>query len=231
MKFRITLLLFFFIKVVTAQNVVFNKIITTYKNTDNFLYKIDRGIPQAQLLAEIEIQGYSADYPETFKKIVAKAKEVGANAFSYQPFLKVDENDTKIDVSNYKLNLYHLDKDLFPDENNDVVLIASADHDQKIKWNNDKLLLKENSFIRLKLVQGETYSLATKTLFGSTIKLSYGKDQRIQYYLISAFKVKSDKSGVGGLNLKSGDIIPIEKSFGDFLTIVLQSDDNQSSTK
>lgn len=227
MKTGITLLLFFFINIFNAQNVVFNKIETTYKNTDNFLYKINNGNPSAILLAEIEIQGYSNNYVETFKKIVSKAKEVGANAFAYQPFLKIDENNTKIDVSNFKLNLYHLDKDLFPDHNNEVILIASAEHDQKLKWNNDKLVLKENSFMTLKLSPGEVYSLGTATLFGSTIKLSYSKNQKLQYFLISAFKVKSDKSGIGGINLKSGDIISIDNSFGDFLTIVLQNNDNQ----
>ena len=227
MKIKIALLLFFLFNLFSAQNVVFNKVHGTFQNADQFLYRIDKENPDAQFLAEIEIQGYSNDHVETFKRIVEKAKEVGANAFAYQPFLKLDENDTKIDLAHYKLNLYHLNKNLFPNHDNEVVLIASAKHDQKLKWNNEKLLLKENSFLRLKLEPSVVYSLSTKNLFGSTIKLSYSDNQKIQYYLISAFNVKSDKSGVGGLNLKSGDIISIDRSFGDFLTLVLQNNDIQ----
>lgn len=229
MKFRTTLILFFFIKFFSAQNVVFNKIETTYKNTDQFLYKIENGNPEAKFLAEIEIQGYSNNYVETFKKILSKAKEVGANAFAYQPFLKIDENDTKIDVANFKLNLYHLDKDLFPIQNNEVILIASSPQNQTIRWNDEKILLKENSFLKLKMLPGEIYSLSTKGLFGSRIKLSHNNNQKKQYFLISALKVKSDKSGVGGLNLKTGDIISIDSSYGDFLTLVMQKSDFQHS--
>ena len=77
------------------------------------------------------------------------------------------------------------------------------------------------------MLPGEIYTLSTRNLFGSSVKISYNNDQQIQYFLISAFKVKSDKSGVGGLNLKSGDIISIDSSFGDYLTLVLQNNDNQ----
>ena len=227
MKIRITLLLFLFIKLCFAQNVVFNKIETTFPNTDKFLYKIKNGNPEAKFLAEIEVQGYSNDHVDTFKKIVAKAKEVGANAFAYQPFLKIDMNENHFDLANFKINLYHLDKNLFPDTNNQVVLIASANKDQKLSWNKEKILLKENSFVKLKMLPGEIYTLSTRNLFGSSVKISYNNDQQIQYFLISAFKVKSDKSGVGGLNLKSGDIISIDSSFGDYLTLVLQNNDNQ----
>ena len=232
MKVKIALILFFLVHIIPAQNVIFNKIESTVANTDQFLYLINTENTEAKFLAEIEVQGYSNDHVETFKKIVSKAKEVGANAFAYQPFLKLDENDTQIDLTHYKLNLYYLDKELFPNtNNNEVVLIASATHEQKLKWNDEKISLPENSFLRFKLIPGEVYSLSTRNLFGSTVKLSYNKTQKIQYFLISAFNVKIDKSGVGGLNLKSGDIIPIDRSFGDFLTIVMQNATIQTVNK
>ncbi|MFC6269888.1 hypothetical protein [Frigoriflavimonas asaccharolytica] len=229
MKIRILFILFLYINLFSAQNVVFNKIESTFKNKDQFLYKIDNGNQDAKFLAEIEIQGYSSNYVETFKKILSKAKEVGANAFAYQPFLKIDENDTKINVSNYKLNLYHLDKALFHTQENEVILIASSAQDQKIRWNDENILLKENSFLRLDMLPGEIYSLSTRGLFGSTVKLSYNQNQKKQYFLISSLKVKSDKSGVGGLNLKTGDIISVDSSYGDFLTIILQELEIQKS--
>ncbi len=34
--------------------------------------------------------------------------------------------------------------------------------------------------------------------------------------------IKSDTSGSGGLNLKSGDIIGLEKSYAEFLSIIYQ---------
>ena len=231
MKVRIALVLFFLVQIVVAQNVIFNKVEATVPNTDQFLRLIDKDNPDAKFLAELEVQGYSMDHVETFKKIIEKAKEVGANAFAYQPFLKLDEKDTKIDIAHYKLNLYHLDKKLFPKKDNEVVLIASALHDQKLKWNNEKILLPENSFLKFKLVPGEVYSLSTRNLFGSTVKLSYSENQKIQYFLISSFNVKSDKSGVGGLNLKSGDINIIDSSFGDFLTVVMQNAADQRLAK
>ena len=155
MKVTAAFLLILWIQLFTAQNVLFNKIESTSLNTDQFLYLIDKGNPDAKFLAEIAIQGYSPDHVATFKKIVAKAKEVGANAFAYQPFLKIDENDNEFDAAHYKLNLYYLDRKLFPKQNNEVILIASAKHDQTVNWNKEKLVLRENSFQRLKLEPGE----------------------------------------------------------------------------
>ena len=37
---------------------------------------------------------------------------------------------------------------------------------------------------------------------------------------LSSLKVKPDTSGVGGLNLKSGDIIGLEKSYAEFLSAI-----------
>ncbi|HCA05556.1 MAG TPA: hypothetical protein DEO71_00005, partial [Chryseobacterium sp.] len=36
------------------------------------------------------------------------------------------------------------------------------------------------------------------------------------YFQASSAKIKSDTSGSGGLNLKSGDIIGLEKSYAEF---------------
>jgi hypothetical protein len=33
-------------------------------------------------------------------------------------------------------------------------------------------------------------------------------------------RVKSDTSGAGGLNLKSGDIVGLEKSYAEFLSLI-----------
>ncbi len=218
-------LLYISINCVQAQNVVFNKIETTHTNTDKFLYRIEKENPEAQFLAEIEIQGNSENPIETFNLIYKKAKEVGANAFAYQPFLTLDEKTNKLDPSHFKLNLYYLEKKSFSEDNNTIVLISTSKRSQKLLWNNTKIVLKPESFLTLKLSPGENYTLSTRHLFGSSIKLSYNVEQKIKYFLISAFQVKSDNSGVGGINLKSGDIISIEKSLGDYLSVVLQHND------
>ncbi|WP_228420497.1 hypothetical protein [Chryseobacterium sp. 5_R23647] len=41
-----------------------------------------------------------------------------------------------------------------------------------------------------------------------------------QYFQISAAKIKSNTYGEPGINLKSGDIIGLDKSFGDFLRMI-----------
>ena len=70
MKVRIALALFFLVQIVAAQNVIFNKVEVTVPNTDEFLRLIDKENPEAKFLAELEVQGYSMDHVETFKKII-----------------------------------------------------------------------------------------------------------------------------------------------------------------
>ncbi|WP_238554960.1 hypothetical protein [Chryseobacterium sp. P1-3] len=63
-----------------------------------------------------------------------------------------------------------------------------------------------------------------KKLLGSTVKIQPKTNEDNSYFQISSLKVKSDTSGYGGLNLKSGDIVGLEKSYAEFLSVIYKED-------
>lgn len=203
-----------------AQNVYLTKVEKTNDNTDKFLFKIKEEIKVAQYLGEVEVQGFSKDDAAIFSLIYKKAKEIGANTFSLQPFENVDGSPQAFNPANYKLNLYYLPKEKLISQTGYLYLFASSDRDQKISINRKDYNLSPRSFLKIETVPGDVYTISTRKLLGSTIKLQPKQGEVNQYFQISALKVKSDTSGVGGLNLKSGDIIGLEKSFGEFLSLI-----------
>ncbi len=76
------------------------------------------------------------------------------------------------------------------------------------------------SYLGLKIIPGEVYTLSTKKLLGSAIRIQPKENSLNQYFQISSAKVRADETGTGGLNLKSGDIIGLEKSFAEFLSVI-----------
>ena len=210
----------FFVQFFSAQNVYLTKVEKTHDNTDKFLYRISEEVKQAELLGEVEVQGFSKDDTEVFSLIYKKAKEIGANAFSLKPFENIDGSPQAFNPSNYKLALYYIPKEKFLNQKGNIYLFASSDKDQKISINKKDYLLSPRSYIIIKTVPGEVYAISTKKLLGSTIKLQPKAEEENQYFQISATKIKSDETGVGGLNLKSGDIIGLEKSYAEFLSTI-----------
>ncbi|ANF51024.1 hypothetical protein A0O34_11070 [Chryseobacterium glaciei] len=210
----------FFVQFFSAQNVYLTKVEKTYENTDKFLYRIDEEAKQAELLGEVEVQGFSKDDAEVFSLIYKKAKEIGANAFSLKPFENIDGTSQTFNPSNYKLALYYISKEKFLNQKGNIYLFASSDKDQKISINKKDYTLSPRSYTIVKTVPGEVYAISTKKLLGSTIKLQPKAEEENQYFQISATKIKSDQTGVGGLNLKSGDIIGLEKSYAEFLSTI-----------
>ncbi|MCQ4142322.1 MULTISPECIES: hypothetical protein [Chryseobacterium] len=204
----------------SAQNVYLTKVQKTKENTDKFLYKINEEIKDAEYLGEVEVQGFWKYDDEVFSLVYKKAKEIGANAFSWKPFENIDGTPQNFNPSNYRLNLYFLPKDQFKDQSGYMYIFASSEKDQKIAINKTDYVLSPRSYLKLKTVSGEVYTISTKKLLGSTIKIQPKDNSSNQYFQISATKIKSDESGVGGLNLKSGDIIGLEKSYGEFLSTI-----------
>lgn len=207
-------------QVFSAQNVYLTKVEKTNQNTDKFLYAINEEVKQAELLGEVEVQGFSKNDAEVFSLIYKKAKEIGANAFSLKPFENIDGSAQAFNPSNYKLALYYLPKDQFLNQTGNIFLFASSDKDQKISVNKKDYTLSPRSYAIVKVVPGELYVISTKKLLGSTIKLQPKSGDINLYFQISATKIKPDDTGVGGLNLKSGDIIGLEKSYGEFLSTI-----------
>ncbi len=222
MKNLAIVILVFFMHFISAQNVYLTKVEKTNDNTDKFFYKIDEEIKEAQYLGEIEVQGFSKDDALIFSLIYKKAKEIGANTFALKPFENVDGTFQSFNPSNYKLSLYYLPKEKLVSQSGNLYLFASSDKDQKISVNKKDYILSPRSYLIIDTMPGEIYTISTKKLLGSTIKLQPKAGQVNQYFLVSSLKVKSDESGTGGLNLKSGDIIGLEKSFAEFLIAIYQ---------
>ncbi|MBK1895111.1 hypothetical protein [Chryseobacterium paridis] len=220
MKNLATIIFVLLVQLLSAQNVYLTKVEKTNDNTDKFLFRINEESEDAQYLGEVEVQGFSKDDATTFSLIFKKAKEIGANAISLQPFKNVDGSPQAFNASNYKLNLYYLPKEKFTLQTGHLYLFASSDKEQKISVNKKDYLLSPRSFFSIDVVPGDVYTISTKKLLGSTIKVQPKANEANQYFQVSALKVKSDNTGVGGLNLKSGDIIGLEKSFAEFLSLI-----------
>ena len=205
-----------------AQNVILNKVEKTHSNADKFLYKINPESVNAEYLGEIEVQGFSGDDVKVFGMVYKKAKEIGANAFSYRPFESVEGGIQKFDSAHYRLNLYYVSPDQFPREDNIIYLIASPYKKQTIAVNNDKLSFEPRTYTKIQLTPGEIYTVSTRKLLGSSVKLGAQENQPVQFFQFSAFSVSSNPYGNGGINLKSGDITRLEQSYAQFLTTIYQ---------
>ena len=204
----------------SAQNVVLNKVAKVSDNKDKVLYKINPSITQNEYLGELEVQGYSNNEEYVFGLIYKKAKEIGANAFSFLPFENVDGKRREIDLSNYKLNLYYVTKNDFPKEDNTVYILNTSEGSRKISFNNEKIDLPGYSYIKKDLKDNAVSTLSTRQFLGSSVKLSSRADQGIQYFQVTGAKVRANPYGTAGINLKTGDIILLERSYAEFLTTI-----------
>ena len=205
-----------------AQNVILNKVEKTHSNMDKFLYKINPEAVNAEYLGEIEVQGFSDDDVKVFGMVYKKAKEIGANAFSYRPFESVEGGIQKFDSAHYRLNLYYVSPDQFPKEDNIIYLIASPYKKQTVAINNDKITFEPRTYTKIQLTPGEIYTVSTRKLLGSSVKLGAQENQPVQFFQFSAFSVNSNPNGNAGINLKSGDITRLEQSYAQFLTTIYQ---------
>ena len=205
-----------------AQNVVLNKVVKSHVNEDRIFYKINPKLTSAEYLGEVEVQGFSDDDAEVFGMIYKKAKEIGANAFALLPFEEVDGALSKFDPAHYKLSLYYLPSSDFPAEENMVYFISSPFKKQMISINREKITFEPRSFTDLNLPAGEVYTISTRKLLGSSIKIAAQKNQPVQYFQLSGASLNSNQRGHPGINFKSGDIMRLEQSYAQFLTTIYQ---------
>lgn len=203
-----------------AQNVILTKVKEISENQDKFLYKIDSAVSGAQYLGEIEVQGFSADDAEVFGKIYAKAKEIGANAYSFLPFETIDGRVELLDPAYYRMNLYYLHKNLFPKETNIIYIINSTAKTKKVSFNDEIIELPSRSFVRRQLKDQELYTLSTRKFLGTSVQLKAKENQPVQFFQIEPARIKANPYGTAGVNLKSGDLILLEKSYGQFLSFL-----------
>lgn len=204
----------------TAQNVYLSKVAKTNDNTDKFLYQKTESTVDAEYLGEIDVQGFSNDDAAVFSLIYKKAKEIGANTFSFKPFENIDGTPQPLNPANYKIALYYTPKEKLKVQKGMLYVFASSDKDQKININKKDYILTPRSYLTLDIIPGEIYTISTKKLLGSTIKVQPKTADENLYFQASSAKIKSDTTGNGGLNLKSGDIIGLEKSYAEFLSLI-----------
>lgn len=205
---------FFYLQIVTL-----NKVEKTNDNKDKFFYKINEA-SKSEFLGEVLVNAFSNNDVEIFGEIYKKAKQVGANSFSLKPIENIDGTFQNFNSSYYILNLYHTNIGDIPAEENVAYLVSNSEKKQKIDINNKITELAPRSFIRLDLNGSEVMSVSTRKLLGSTVKLSPKAGQPSLYLSLTDFKIRSNDSIYGGVNLKSGDITGLEKSFGMFLTTI-----------
>lgn len=204
----------------SAQNVYMTRVEKTNDNADKFFYRKDAAAADAVYLGEVEVQGFSKDDAFVFSLVYKKAKEIGANTFELKPFENVDGTPQTFNAANYKIALYYTPKEKLAAKHGEMYIFASSEKDQKINVNRKDYIISPRSFLKLKVVPGEIYTISTKKLLGSTVKVQPKANDDDLYFQVSSLKVKSDNSGVGGLNLKSGDIIGLEKSYAEFLSVI-----------
>lgn len=211
---------------ISAQNVYLSKIEKTVESSDRQFVLVNPENTAAEFLGLIEVQGFSKDDALMFSKIYQKAKEIGANAFAFQPFETVDEKPQPFNASNYRINLYSVSKEEITKPEQSIILVSSSAKPQTISVNRKNYTLQPRSFTKLTTVAGEIYTISTKKLLGSTIKASGRADSPAQYFQVSAAKIKANTAGEPGINLKSGDIIALERSYGDFLRMIYTPNQN-----
>jgi hypothetical protein len=218
----ITIFFIFITSVISAQNVYLTKVEKTNDNADKFLYHLKEKISDSEFLGEVEVQGFSADDADVFSQIYKKAKEVGANSFMVKPFETVDGISQKFDAAHYKLHLYYTPSEKFSVDGGDLYLFAASSKDQKININRQDYLLAPRTYLKIPMVTSEIYTISTKKLLGSTIKIQKSAKNTDQYYQISSARLGNSSQNDGTLHLKSGDIVGLEKSFAQFLSVIYQ---------
>lgn len=203
-----------------TQNIILSKVDKVNNNKDKIFYRIDPENTKAEFLGEVLVNGFSNDDVAVFGSIYKKAKEVGANTFALKKIEGLE--DQAFNPAHYILDLYYVAAEDIPQEYNTLYIVASSKKDQKLSINNQKLNLLERHFIRKTFAPGETVSISTRQFLGSGIKVTGKENHPAQYLQVSNFNIKENQSIYGGINIKSSDIIGLERSYADFLTTIYE---------
>ena len=214
MKNRIWTLVTLLPLTIFAQAVNLTEAKTTNENNDQRLYKLEEAT-NAQYLGKIEILGPLENGPTAFQKFYQKARSLGANAFVFHAKKNLDNQDV---VSNTReVSLYY--SQTLP-ENANSYLVFNDSKAKEILVNGAKVAIPQTSYYEGKIADGETNYIATKKFLGSRINLYYNEGQPQQNFQVISGGVRSDKSGVtGGLILKTGDLVLLERSYANFLSM------------
>jgi hypothetical protein len=223
MKKLVTFFATFFFSVFFSQDVFLRKIVDINQNSkDKFLYALDSITSNSKFLGELEVIGSSSDNQIAFTKIYNKAKEIGANSYSIKKFENIDGSLQSLDTSHYKLNLYYTPSTDFVFNTKQVYIFGNANKPQKIRIDNTNLELNESSYITKELLSGQSIAISTRKFLGSTIHYTSEASKFPAYFQISGFKIQEGSPSNSGLIFKSSDIVKLDTSYGQFLSIIFQ---------
>lgn len=217
MKRLLILACFSCLTLAPAQLITLSKAVKTSGVKDRMLYKIGN-TQQSEYLGEVEVDGFSADDAAVFSKVYEKAKTIGANSYTLAVTEGIDGSAAAFRPEHYRLNLYYTAS--FPKEDNVAYIFNLGEKPVKITVGGATTALQSRSYIKKTITYGGENYISTGKLLGSRIFLSAKEGQPAQYFMISALNIRPDGSGVGGLNIKSGDIVGLERSFANFLSAI-----------
>lgn len=220
MKTALSAIFVFVIHFAFAQYITLSKAVKISDNRDKFFYQVTDTIA-SQYLGEVEVQGFSNDDASVFSQVYQKAKTIGANSFSIKKEERIDGGSKAFNPSHYYINLYYT-SDFNHQDHNQVYIFSSSNKDIKFRLKDKSITLPSRTYYQFQLHPGEDYPLATGGFLGSRIRLAYKEAQPAQYFSLMGAGFRADGAGTGMLNLKSGDIIFLEKSYAQFLSAIYQ---------
>lgn len=196
----------------SAQEIILSEAVHSHENNDKRLYRITSD-SSAVYLGKIEINGFLQNEVELFDKFYKKAKIVGANTYIYKEKLNLDHKP--VQSRHKEIHLYYMPT---PTEGKNHFSVFNSTKEVKILINGQKLKMPPRTYLT-QPIYIDTY-IATRHFLGSRINLYYNKEQPKQNFQVISGRISSDKSGsTGGLVFKTGDIILLENSYADFLTL------------
>ena len=201
--------------VIYAQEIHLSNASKTNENNDTRLYHISAVDSSATALATIEINGILEDETLAFEKFYKKAKLVGANAYTYTPNLDLDGNP--VPSLHKEIKLYY---QAHPVISYNQFSVFNSSRAVNIIINGKKVALSPRTYLCREIKPEEDNYISTKKFLGSRLNLHYKKEQPALYYQVLPAGIRADNSNIsGGLIIKSGDLISLEKSYADFLTL------------
>ncbi len=158
-----------------------------------------------------------------FNSLWDKTNELGANSFLIDEFTsKSDKVIVKISVYNLTEKQLEENFDLYP--KNMVYVhgdISKRQSPKKIKFNNEKLILKPMEYISYQNKVGEDAILSIGGFLGAKVWIR-GKDDRLPVHLsLNGFGVGPGSYNEISISFNTGRIYPVELNFGQFLINIL----------
>ncbi|MEC5395666.1 hypothetical protein [Bergeyella sp. RCAD1439] len=201
-----------------SQSVTLSRAVKIHENNDRLFHYLPTVGEGAEYLGDVEVQGASTDDAAIFGLVYQKAKSIGANAFSVKRNEAIDGGWVDFNPQHYVLSLYYVAE--IPTEDNMVYLFASSKK-QKVRINEKEVLLAPRTYLGFRLDSASTTAVSSGRFLGSKIVLGYKEGQPSRYFQVQGGGLRSDRTGgSGGLLIKSGDLILLERSYGGFLRAI-----------